>query len=309
VKRLRRQKGEGTIDYSESKAVFRWRGYYYDESTGRRLRKEIAAKDRKTLRSKVLKWEEKLKEGQSKRVRVKNFAEMWLEEIVKPTTKPATYRNYNITVRNHIILEWGDLWLDKLSTSMIQNYINKLAEDHKPSTVATVRAHIRAMLEAAIDHGYLLNNQARKIKLPPYSLVSRKAVLTADETNLLLKIAKDGSYLPLTSDAASIYLRRVYYIILLIGITTGARQGEVFGLTRQQLDLNSNQITIDRAMSQQTREMGTTKTGGMRVVKVPAWVMHRISRFIQYQSAFENKYAGIFENKKISLLLMQMGGR
>lgn len=305
---MRRQKGEGSYDYLESKNIWRWRGYYFDSLTGERVRKEITSKERKTLRAKVLTWQNDVSNGKSKSIKVSTWAKKWLEEIVKPSTKQATYRNYSITIRNHIIPTWGKIWLDKLTASMIQSYINSLAEDHRPSTIATVRAHIRAMLESAIDYGYLSSNQARKIKLPPYSLASRKAVLTVDEVNRLLKIAKAGSYLPTTSDAASMYLHRVYYIIILLATTTGARQGEIFGITKQQIDYARNQITIDRAMSQQTRQVGTTKTGGIRVVKVPVWVMHSISKWVQYQDAFANKYNGIYENMK-KLIVTNATGR
>lgn len=202
---MRRQWGEGSYDYIKTKNIWRWRGYYNNPITGKSLRKEITARDRKSLAAKVKQWQTDMQDGQSRRIKVRDWAQTWLDTIIKASTKPSTCRNYGITVRNHIIPIWGDMWLDRLTNANIQSYINALAGSHKPSTVATIRAHIRALCETAIDYGYLAKNPAAKIRLPSGSTKGRKAYLTVDECHRLLAIAKSGEYLPTTHDPASRY--------------------------------------------------------------------------------------------------------
>ena len=56
------------------------------------------------------------------------YLDYWLEQVVKPEVRPATYRSYELSVRLYIRPGLGSKKLDKLSTRDIRTWLNKVRE-------------------------------------------------------------------------------------------------------------------------------------------------------------------------------------
>ena len=307
----RRAHGEGTFFYREDLGVWRWRGYYTDPLSGQMLRKELSAVNKKDLRIKVESWQQEVAAGRTKRLKVKDWCLQWLNDVIKKTVKPATYTNYRITVNNHIIPTFGELWLDKLTTHTIQQYLNSIAETHTPRTVQTIKTHINACLSAAIDHGYILRHPGKPCRVPRIPRIE-KEMLTTAEVKLLLEKAKSGDYNGVNKDSeAGQYLIREYYLVILLAVTTGLRQGEILALRKKSLDLKNCKIRVDMTLSN-VRGKGTMldspKTAhSERVIDIPRYMADELLYWLKLQNEFAEKYAGIFANNQNLLFTNSIG--
>lgn len=133
--------------------------------SGENKRKELTANTQKALRQKVKIWQEEVAVWQVNRIKVSAWCLKWLE-IVRATTRPATVRRYSVTVHCHIIPQWGEYYIDKITHGMLQDYINGLADTHTTKTLETLRAHVRACFALAIKYGFLSKNPALDVKIP-----------------------------------------------------------------------------------------------------------------------------------------------
>lgn len=82
---MRRAKGEGTIQYIESKQIWAWYGYYIDIQ-GLKKRKALYAKSKKEVADKAAKWRRSVSNGQlldTKHISVRDWGERWLALVAK----------------------------------------------------------------------------------------------------------------------------------------------------------------------------------------------------------------------------------
>ncbi|WP_196600381.1 N-terminal phage integrase SAM-like domain-containing protein [Pectinatus frisingensis] len=192
----RRAWGEGSYDYNEELARWRWRGYYQNNS-GEKKRKEIVSKSRKELKGKVKLFLQELENNHVdilSAMTVKKWCQTWLEDVIKPSVKIKTYENYKRTCNNHIIPVFGETRLKKLQPIDIQKYLNQLCKKYATNTVITIRNHFIILLNTAIEYWYIKVNTAKRTK-PPKKRAKEIMPLTDDEIKKLLYIAKDGEYI------------------------------------------------------------------------------------------------------------------
>ena len=297
----RRAHGEGTYYYRAELDVWRWRGYYTDPMTGEKKKKELGAKSKKELKEKVSHWQAELAAGKSSRIKMIDWTRIWLDEIIANSVKPATLANYRVSVINHFNPAFGAIWLDKLTTHIIQSYVNKLALTHSPRTVTTIRTHLISCLNAAINYGYISHNPATATRTPRSERVE-KSILTTVEVNLILAKAKSGEYEGASMETeAGRYLVKCHYMLVLTAALTGMRQGECLGLQRSKLDFENNKIRVDTNLSYvrgHGTKLDTTKTAySVRTVDIPQFLSSELKNWIKYQTEFEKKYNCVFENK------------
>ncbi|MBE6098260.1 MAG: site-specific integrase [Schwartzia succinivorans] len=297
----RRAHGEGTYYYREELDVWRWRGYYTDSITGEKKKKELSAKSKKELKVKVEKWQAELKAGKSSRIKMSDWTRIWLDEVIANSVKPATLANYRVSVINHFNPAFGQIYIDKLTTHAIQLYINKIAVNHSPRTVTTIRTHLISCLNSAVNYGYISYNPATATRTPRSERIE-KSILTTEEVNLILAKAKSGEYEGASTETeAGRYLVKCHYMLILTAALTGMRQGECLGLQRSKLDLVNNKIRVDTNLSYvrgRGTKLDTTKTAySVRNVDIPHFLAAELKKWIEYQTKFEQKYNCIFENK------------
>jgi integrase len=69
---------------------------------------------------------------------VSEYITRWLEDSAKGHLAPASYRNYELQIRRHIVPALGSLKLSKLTAAYVQSlYAAKLRDGMKPASVAT----------------------------------------------------------------------------------------------------------------------------------------------------------------------------
>lgn len=185
------------------------------------------------------------------------FAERWLRVYPRAASNRAsTTREKEIHVRRHLVPALGELAMDAVSTSVIDELIARLVGSSlKPKTVYNIVATLRTVMGTAVEWGVIRSApKIRSVRVPeqPFDF------LTAFEATTLLSCASDS----------------VEHALLLLALGTGARAGEVLAL--QWRDVGPAGVTFGRS---RTRELeGPSKSGRTRTVPLAGSVRRALGR-------------------------------
>jgi integrase len=163
---------------------------------------------------------------------VAKFLAHWLEHVAPPRVRAASYRHYEQTLRVHVIPALGRITLSKLTTVQVQHMLNEKSKSGlSPRTISHIRAVLRNALNQAERWAFVTRNAAALARPPrqPKTLVQP---LTADQARAFLDFSQDDRLGPLFAAA----------------ISTGMRQGELFGLGWDDIDFERNTVRVWRAL-------------------------------------------------------------
>lgn len=240
-----------------------------EKMTAKQIEKEVQ-------RQAVL-FEEDCKRGQIvSAVKFETFAEEWFEEYAKLNLKSTTYtRQRQLTKRVYAAI--GHIRLDKITTQLIQKFINFLAQDgvneitKKPlshKTMVHYLSFISTVIDYAIKMDMLTDNPCRRVTIPKGSKKERK-ILSIQETEDFLKLLETA---PLK-----------WRTFFTLDIYSGMRRGEMLGLEWKDIDFETGVVHIQRT-SNYTKARGiytdTTKTeNSVRFIKLPPEVLAILEQF------------------------------
>jgi integrase len=151
----------------------------------------------------------------------------WLESIVRPTVRPTTWRDYEAVVRRHLIPALGSIHLADLMADDVRRMHRGITMSVSLVTANKSHRVLRAALSDALNDGLIARNVASRLRTP--TPPSTRTPLTAGQSAALLAATIDDR---LSSRWTAALL-------------TGARQGELVGLTWDRVDLRN--ATIDLA--------------------------------------------------------------
>jgi integrase len=141
---------------------------------------------------------------------------------------------YENCLRKRIIPKLGQYRLSRVTTILIQSFIDSLKEEGlSDSTIKKYLEIIRNSLEYAIDFNLLSTNPAIKVKLPKSNKKEMK-VWSQEEANGFLKKAKDDPC----------------FIVFQLALSTGMRQGEILGLRWKDINIEKGMLYIQQTLSQ-----------------------------------------------------------
>lgn len=98
--------------------------------------------------------------------KLSDWAEFWLETYVRPVAKPSGYEHYHDNLFKHILPKLGKYRLNKLSTPVVQAFLNEKAEhgnlrDGGPLSAKSIK-NMRVVLDVcckrAVADGYMAAN-------------------------------------------------------------------------------------------------------------------------------------------------------
>jgi len=208
-----------------------------------------------------------------KGVTVADYAEQWVSGL---TLEASTIQGYRKIIRNHVAPQLGSLPLGKLTaTRLSQHYrsleLNGRRDNKRPgsglsaSTVQKVHVLIGAMLDAAVDDGLVLTNQAKRrrtVNAPTGRQVraQRGEIHTWTAQQLSAFLAWDHD---VYGDAQHPLWHTVSQ--------TGLRRSEVLALRWGDIDMAGRRISVRRAVDTTRRDaVKSPKTGHARVVDIDA---------------------------------------
>jgi integrase len=169
-----------------------------------------------------------------------------VERSVKPRTADR-YREHLRTIERHPIS--GEP-LQRVDYAMAQGFVDDLAAQYAPKTVAGVYGVFALVLKDAAKRG----KTARAIPKPVMPRPKRAGLVipTRDEVDQLAE----------ASDA------RLYAAVELAGYC-GLRQGELLALSRVDVDLDKATVFVHQARNKASGAIESTKTDTARVVHLP----------------------------------------
>jgi len=230
----RRATGEGSIVRYRGRwrVRVRWRGR--EQTWFRPTHVEAAAK----LRS-VLEQRAKGVSINGGRLPLSQWCEEWLAQST--LTAPRSQAFYAAKLA-YILPQLGGISLDELEPAEIRRALAAVGTRHSPTTVQHVYRSLSTCLNAAVRERRITRNPAGDVQAPQRSGFVAQT-LTVEQAQRLLEVSRDSWM------GALIHL----------AIATGMRQGELFALTWDDLDLSERRLSVTKSLSRQ-KHAGPTKT-------------------------------------------------
>lgn len=147
--------------------------------------------------------------------------------------------------------------LEELTQATIARTRDALLRRYPAGTVRTTMSSVMAALNWAVREGLLKSNPGKGAKLPP-SPPARLDFLTKEEVSSLLAECEQR--------ARAFPSRKMWwvrFVAVSLAVRLGLRKGEVFGLRWQDLDLDTQRLTVARSYAT------TPKSGKPRPLRLP----------------------------------------
>lgn len=179
----------------------------------------------------------------------------WMDTYKKGKVSNNTISSYDNCIRLWISESLKKTALKKIRHSALQKLINDLSKKYSGGTCSIVRVVLQQSLSVAVKNKYIFNNPANGLEAPPKG---KKEVipLKKEELNLLLADRKGSRH----------------YLYYVLSVYSGARIGEVLGLSWNDVDMKNNIIHIKHSLKYNKLtneyELGPTKTGKHRDIPI-----------------------------------------
>lgn len=174
-------------------------------------------------------------------ISVSDYFDEWIKLYVETNLQVSTKRAYVNAINKHIKPRIGNYKLSSVSSAMVQTILNDLYKENKSASyIKFVRVIIKTAFGYAIRPlGYIKVNPVEHTKVPKISRKPRQRQVVSKETlNIILKRFEDtGHYLP-----------------IMIAYHSGLRIGEVYGLTWDNIDFETNTIHVRKQLKQYKNE-------------------------------------------------------
>jgi integrase len=186
---IRRGHDEGSI---YQRADGRWAasvslGYKDD---GARIRKTVYGKTRKEVAAKLKEVQQAAQAGlppNREDITIAHLMAAWLEESVKPTVRPNTYRSYEQLTRAHVVPGLGREKLAKVDAQKVQAFLRQKQDTGlSPRTVQYLRTLLRRAFGQAVKWDWVGRNVAALTE-PPRMEKGERPSFTPEQAQALLK--------------------------------------------------------------------------------------------------------------------------
>jgi integrase len=201
------------------------------------------------------------------RIAFREYAEHWR---VAQMHRPSSQRHIETMLRRHAYPTFGERPLSSVLPSEIQAWVKGLHAvdgDRKalaPATVGVVHGIVSSVFKAAVRDRRIMANPCEATRLPK---IERPNVCppTSEQVGRLLDAFPEPELRAVVTFTAG----------------TGLRQGEVFGLTVDRVNLLRREVTVDRQLVQVPRQpprLGPPKTNAsLRTVPLPQVVVDALA--------------------------------
>lgn len=254
-------------EYKKNNGTIVYRSQVYlgvDVITGKEVKTRITARTKKELKLLAKqKQNEFIRNGSTvhSEIKIKSYKELtdlWWNSY-KNTVKPNTVGSVSLLLKNHIIPTFGDYKLDKITTPLIQNKVNKWA-DKANNNESGAFAHydkLHALNKRILQYGVTMqlldNNPALNVVLPRKKKRKKTSLKYFDNTEL----KKFLDYLDGLNQ--SNYRHHFEVTLYKFLLATGCRINEALALSWSDIDLESSSLSITKTLNRYV-EVNTPKS-------------------------------------------------
>jgi integrase len=209
-------------------------------SVGNRKRKTVYGRTAAEARAKIAEIKASLSQGIAlpKRMTVSVLIEAWLE-AKKPTVRHTTFTGYQLTLNKHVVPVIGTLKIAAVTPTDLEAMYSTCAETISPKSIRNIHASLKSCFDWAVRRDWLARNPVALIAATDLPKVIRRppVVLTPEQARKLIDTASGTR-----SEA-----------LIAVAVTTGARVGELQGLTWDRVILPKKAkqpatLRVDRAL-------------------------------------------------------------
>lgn len=188
------------------------------------------------------------------------FLDRYLEHV-KSQLRSQTYEDYDRQIRLHVRERLGRHKLAKLRPADIEALYLQLRRDGVGArTIRKVHAILRAACEYGVRMDELPRNPVARVTAPAYRPAEMRPFSLAQARRFVSAIAGDR-----------------FEALYLLAIYSGMREGELFGLQLDDLDLENGALylrrSVERDVKGQRRLSGTKTESSRRRIALPAAVV------------------------------------
>lgn len=155
----------------------------------------------------------------------------WLATYAKPNIKQSTYISYEGYIRNYVTPRLGNIPMNKLTVSQLQEFLVGLNVNNggtlSAKTVVNVKNMLHCAIEQAVLNNILVKNYLDAVRLPKRHTEEQRVLSLEEQTTLI--------------EAAKSYPNEASFGIIL-DLFTGLRKGELLAL--QWCDLCEEKKTL-----------------------------------------------------------------
>ena len=159
----------------------------------------------------------------------------WLKKDVCVNNKQATIDSYNSIIQNHLGPDLGNIPLKKVTTRMLQDWLNAQRTHYSRSTVHSFFAVLRTSLAWLVSNRqYLPDNPMTNVTMPKFDELPKKIrVFSADEIAAIFRRFPSSHR---------------FHIPIALAYYAGLRLGECLALTWNQVNFEQGTLTITSTM-------------------------------------------------------------
>jgi integrase len=234
----------------EGKRKQAWsKGYTTRKAAEAALREELGRRDRGVVLC-------------TEKLTVREFMDRWLEHMQILGRDEQTLHGYRRLLELHALPAIGGMQLRALESLHLSDLYAKLQRQGRrdgkpgglhPRTVGHVHRALHRMLKQAVRWKFLAQNPATDIELPSVPK-SEMVTLSREQAVALVKAAEQ---------------RPLMRILVMLGVATGARLGELLALRWQDVDLGAGTVRIGwsrRIVKRRMQVKGPKTEAGYRTV-------------------------------------------
>ena len=292
----KRNKGEGTIYYSEARK--QWIGQFTKTIAGEKIRKSVYGSTKKEVSEKLLDLRVEMKDTDF--IKEKGMPLIQIMELIRDKKynsnkiKDGQYSRITKTIEKIQSSKIGKMNVKDITADDIQDFLNDNKE-YSNSTIKKLYEQFNQAFEYAIRNKYIKDNPMRDV-IKPKSIKQDKEVraLTIDEQKEL------SDYLFKSSIKDEKYKN-----VFLIQMYLGLRIGEALALTKNDIDLSQKLLFINKTTTigknGETIIGDSTKTyAGKRSVPIPDFIIPIIKEQIEISKNNRDNYLFLNDDKLIT---------
>lgn len=190
--------------------------------------------------------------------------------------------------QNHILPAFGSYRIANIDGAICQKHVNQWSKKLKRFSMA--KNYAALVIKYAIKHGIIDNNPFELVEMP---IIKSKISIDDDDEEFENFYSREQlvQFLSYLQEDANIKKKTVFRLLAF----SGMRKGEVFGLRWSDIDFETLEIRITKAVKRGENGLylGTTKTGKPRTIKIDQETMELIKLWRIEQEVF-------FSAKKIN---------
>ncbi|WP_195513880.1 tyrosine-type recombinase/integrase [Turicibacter sanguinis] len=215
---------------------------------------------------------------------IEEYVKYWFDNVAINYLKYETLHGYSNIAHKHIYPEIGHIPLRNATPALLQNFFSgKLKTYSADSIVSGIRNILSNSFKLAVKQNLLPRNPLSQIELKSSKTKEKKIrTVTKEDLEHFIKETKETRY----------------YIAFIIAIQTGARRGEILGLTWEDIDFENNTLTINKILQYQQDKgliLSSTKTSSsVRTVLMTQTLVNELKRHKQAQDERKEYYGDLY---------------